>query len=555
VPTERTNRKLADRVREVASAPPRRAAADVARPRAAERRAPAAPSRRAGAAEPGPGGLSFEFGSLAVGAPPAREVDAPRPPAATGAAREVSSKAPGAPAAERGGGPATPAVKVIASPTIAPAPPTRERPRAPEAGAIAAGPPAVAAPAPAHRAATAAPEPAANLPAPAAAAPAHAEADLEMTPMPPRGAPAGSGAGGWAQVFEALGAVTQAVLARVDASRAVRAEPPRHDPVADRAASDAREREDLEWSGRLDALRRAAVDLLGSSADARQAALGAERRPDAAAAAPFAAEAARLGEAAQAIAAALAAARSAREALRSPLHARAHAEALARGWAELEGLLARLQAGTPVPPSAAEAAAAGVRGEVAAAGEARGGALLGAAAEIRSAFREVGAAAGAAPPGTDARLDRAAALAAGREEAAEVGPAAPPLPASPSAPPAPAPSAIQPAGPARALRDEGHETAPAEARREREGKPRRERPATWELRVARSSTEVRLADVARVLGVARLEDVRDVLREGLATRHQFVLWTRVGTTLDDALRAAVDAGLVETRTEAPERSP
>ncbi|HVO10130.1 MAG TPA: hypothetical protein VMX54_05190 [Vicinamibacteria bacterium] len=360
-------------------------------------------------------------------------------------------------------------------------------------------------------------------------------------------------------MFDGLGAVAEAILASLEASRA-RPGVPRHQAVADAAASAARERAEVEWGGRLERLRRVVAELSAWSGDARQAANGAERRPDAAAAAPFGAEAARLGEAAQVIAAALAAVRSVREALggQPAVSAQAHAERMAPRWAELEALLAGLEAGSPVPASAVDAALAAVRAEGGAAAAVHGGALLAAAAEVRSALGDVSAAPGAPAPGANARLERAASFAAGAggEAAAdEAGPAAP-LAARPAPAPAARPATAvpkQPAGTARALRDEGHEPGPAEGRRGRaEGRPRPERPATWELRVPRSSTEVRLLDVARVLGVARLVDVRDVLREGLAARHQFVLWTRVGTTLDDALRAAVNEGLVETRTQGPE---
>jgi hypothetical protein len=104
--------------------------------------------------------------------------------------------------------------------------------------------------------------------------------------------------------------------------------------------------------------------------------------------------------------------------------------------------------------------------------------------------------------------------------------------------------------PARSpLFDEGHK---GEKEREKEGAHRRtempkERPANWELHVTASSTEVGLESIARALGVGRLEDVRDVLSEGLTRRHQFVIWTQVGTRLAEPVRALVDQGLIETR--------
>ncbi|HEY5675467.1 MAG TPA: hypothetical protein VIR81_01700, partial [Myxococcales bacterium] len=76
---------------------------------------------------------------------------------------------------------------------------------------------------------------------------------------------------------------------------------------------------------------------------------------------------------------------------------------------------------------------------------------------------------------------------------------------------------------------------------------KRARPERWELRIAATSTQVGVEDIARALGIARAADVRDVLAEGLSTRHQFVLWTRVGTTLTAALQRLVNDGLIETR--------
>jgi hypothetical protein len=303
----------------------------------------------------------------------------------------------------------------------------------------------------------------------------------------------------------------------------------------------------IDWSGRLDGLLVAAVELSRWSAEGRLAAERTRVLPEVAGALPIGPEAARVGQSARLVGATLATIRAARAAsgMGPALRAQAFGERMSLRWAALDGLLGQVRAGDaglgPAIDATIAAALTDAQTFFEASARGPGGLeragvkpLFGAADEVGRALDEAGrellrpeAKESSAAPIESLLRQAAAAAGASAEAAAEV----PALPIQTTA---------------RALDPEGK--PPPDPDRDRSlTSAKKERPATWELRVEATTAEVGVQEIARALGVARLADVREVLLQGLSTRHQFVLWTRVGIRLSTALQALVNDGLVETR--------
>jgi hypothetical protein len=393
--------------------------------------------------------------------------------------------------------------------------------------------------------------------APPAAAPAAAAAALAPPPAaahaahPPAARGAHVPAAAWASIFSGLGDVAASLRAGADATRTAR-EP---------AEAGGRQKH-ADFGGKLEGLLVAAAELSAWSTEARLAAASAHGKPGALAALPLAAEAARIGGSARVAFAGLGAVRAAKAAWQQPHREapEAFAQRMLLRSAALEQLLGRLRSGDHAAGNAVEATVLAAQQEaqsfhaparLSAIGAAK---VFTAAGEVGRALDEAGrklpgkgeadGAAAAAP--VIALLEAAAADAAaqGFESVKEPAPAE-------AKEPAPAEAKVKVAAAHRDEKKPAGRVHEEPWRDEPSPDGRKARPATWELHVARSSTEVGLEEVARALGAARLESVRDILAEGLTSRHQFVIWTLAGTKLTTALRALVDQGLIETRIQAP----